>query len=112
MELRSVLIGEISNTVYNALEKCAVRSEILYTDQFIRGIGKTTALVKLAKKFDLYIVVPSIAHIQLYDHDKVVGQNQLDNLVGKKDVCLIFDEGVDLSKLDGFNVITGIVNNF
>jgi hypothetical protein len=112
MELRTAVIDTLSDKVYEVLERCAIRREVLYVDEYFRGVGKSTALVKLAKKYDLYLVTPCRAKSDYirshFGYENVISQNELFKISGKRDIFLVFDEGVDRSKLTGFNVITGI----
>jgi len=113
MYLRDFIVSSTSNKIYELLERCAVRRDYIYIDHSLRGIGKTTALVRLAKKYDLYIVTSNKAQCRylksVFDFDDSICQSELMSLRGKKDVFLIFDEGVDPSELSGFEVITGFV---
>jgi hypothetical protein len=109
-------ISEIlSDKMYEIFEKGAVYRELVKIPKDLRGIGKTTALIKLAKKYNLWLVVPNY-HMEeyikkYYEYDNVISQYRIINLRGKKSVKIVFDEGVDLEilrQLD-FDIVTGII---
>jgi hypothetical protein len=103
----------LSDKIYELLELGAVRRELVKIPKEIRGIGKTASLVKLAKKYNLTLVVPHefFAKRLREEHyyPKIYSQHNLDKLRGISDVKIIFDEGVDINNLEGFEVVTGIV---
>lgn len=116
MNLRDRILIGASDMIYEALEKCAVHRKLIYTDSLLRGVGKTTALVKLAKKYDLTIVTPRVEQRQylksVFNFDNSISQSELKRSKGKVDYPLVFDEGVDPSNLVGYEVVTGFVQRF
>jgi hypothetical protein len=108
----SEVTQNLYDMTYKILERGAVRREWIIVPSELRGVGKTSALVKLAKRYDLTIITPNVAQAEyikkMHHYDKVVSQHRMYELRGKK-VKLVFEEGVDLSKLDGFEVVTGFV---
>lgn len=91
----------------------SVKRECIYVDDFLRGIGKTTALVNFANRANLALIVPSNEHV---NHIKrkfdmcvpVVSQFQTDSLIGTN-LYVVFDEGVDVKRLSNLKVVTGFL---
>lgn len=115
MNLRDSLIESMQDHIYHSLMQSACRRELIYVDEYLRGVGKTTALVEFANRGKLHLVVPNetMVHYILSRFDMqvpVISQNQIGKLRGRKDVYLVFDEGVDPTKLSDFKVVTGFVN--
>lgn len=115
MDLRANVVDYMQDRIYDCVLQSAARREFIYVDKYFRGVGKTTALVKFANHAKLYLVVPNdaVKYYILSNFDMkrpVISQHEITKLRGKKDAFVVFDEGVDPSKLSDFNVITGFVN--
>lgn len=109
------MIEPMFHITYQSLVKCAIRREYLHVDRYLRGIGKTSAIIAFAKDHDLYVVV-SYGDVRSmwadYNYDKIINKHHLGNLRGRDNVELVFDEGVELERLTDFKVITGIISDY
>lgn len=113
-DLRSFVIETIDMYLDDLIIESAVKKEFIYVDEYLRGIGKTTAIVKFANRAKVALVVPSSAQEnyikQTFDmRVPVVSQHNVNKLRGTNWI-LVFDEGVDPKNLSGFKVVTGFLN--
>jgi predicted AAA+ superfamily ATPase len=104
-------VKSTSEIVYKKLLEGAIKNENVWV-YGLRGIGKTTALIQLAKEFGFIVVVKShiLAHYlrDEFEYDYIFGEK--DNITGLGK-SIVFDEGVDYKKLkkDGYKIVTGLV---
>ena len=100
-----------SEIVYKKLLEGAIKNENVWM-YGLRGIGKTTALIRFAKEFGYCVIVRnSIIANYLRDefmYDYIYGEKDQIRGIGK---ALVFDEGVNYKKLksEGNNIVTGFV---
>jgi hypothetical protein len=113
IDLLSKFVPFLYDKTYEIIEYGAVRREFIQIPKELRGIGKTTALIRLAKKYNLIVVVASQVIADFlkvkFEYPKIYSQGNLENLRGSKDKKIVFDEGVDVNNLKGFEIVTGIV---
>lgn len=102
----------IKDALIKALEDASKNKQLIQVHEYMRQIGKTTALIEFAKKHDYYVVTHNATiarELSLkFNYAKVTGS--LMNLRGVKGV--VVDENVDASRLYdmGINVVTGFKN--
>lgn len=114
LDLREELKGFHKDLVKQQLVLAAEEKRYVYVDEFLRGIGKTTALIEYAREIGATIIVPNSAIAtwikSAYDVDVVTSINLRGSIPEGKPV--VFDEGINplnLSKLN-LNIKTGFVN--
>lgn len=113
MNLRGELeIPLLTNQIIEALKEAAIKREPIHTDRYLRGVGKTTALIDFAIQYDFYVVVPHFAqqYIDRTGYEKIISASDLYKF--RCDEKLVFDEGVKTSRLAGYQVITGFINEY
>lgn len=115
INLRESLIETMHDKIYDLLMESACRRKPIYVDTYFRCVGKTTALVNFANKCKLTLVVPNETQARYILSNfemsaPVISQSQVYKLRGRKDVLIVYDEGVDPSILSDFNVVTGFNN--
>jgi AAA+ ATPase superfamily predicted ATPase len=105
-------IRATSEVVYQKLLEGAIKNENLYV-YGLRGIGKTTALIRFAKEFGYGVVIANGGLVNYFRdefmYEDIYGEkSQMVRGISKP---IVFDEGVDYKKLkkEGYDVITGFV---
>jgi hypothetical protein len=110
LSLQTELIQSIGDVLEEALTRGAAQRKLFKTHERLRGIGKTTALVKFAKKHGLYAVVATreqaILLRKTLRYKYVFTTKELQHYKKKP---VVIDECVDKSEVErlGFEVITG-----
>jgi hypothetical protein len=108
--LRLDLGDSAVNHLVTELEKATILGEYIETNDYQRGIGKSTAIVKFARKYGLTVVVRDRAMASYFnndlDYDNVVSQQYAKSLRGRR---LVFDEFVDPTMLPKDSITTGFV---
>ncbi|XOT28935.1 oxidoreductase [Bacillus subtilis subsp. subtilis] len=102
------------SSIFDTLEQAAVESELVYVRAGQRCLGKTTALIEFARKYDCEIMVhhTMLAYYKTEHPDVKVRSHLSEKWVTPSDrfVC---DEGVPQDVIDalrrGGNLITGFV---
>lgn len=95
------------------LIESAIRRELIDVTG-IKGIGKTSALIEFAMKFDLSVVVPELDSVlslrDKYKNVNIYSEEGFFGEVSKK--FIVVDEGVNVEALDyaGNIVVTGFIS--
>lgn len=95
------------------LTESAIRRELIDVTG-IRGIGKTSALIEFAEKFNLSVVVPKIDRVfslkEKYKNANIYSEDGFFGEVSKK--FIVVDEGVNVEALEyaGNTVVTGFIS--
>ncbi|QPA33421.1 hypothetical protein [Thermaerobacillus caldiproteolyticus] len=110
LNLRTEIMPFVSNALDCLLTKAAIRRELIKTDEMLRGLGKTTALVKFAEKCGFYVVVATLNQAAVLK--KTLGYMYVlttEELQYYKKKPVVIDECVDKDVVQrlGFEVITG-----
>jgi len=108
-----ILCDEIPGGDLYELLELGKRLGVLINTHHMRGIGKTTTLIKFAKDNNYMAIVPNISIAQefrkQYNYQKIFG-NSISVNKGVTNKNIVLDEGVNNIKEwqdAGFNVITG-----
>ncbi|AMS01294.1 putative P-loop kinase/ATPase [Bacillus phage AR9] len=114
-----ILTKPVYNKVKNTIEKAIARNELVTTN--LKGVGKTTAVIKLAKKYDLSVVTlhseveelsEKFNYGRIYSLQMITGN--LDDYKNHKFIvdCGRNTEGViNALRNNGLNVISGVICN-
>lgn len=111
--LREYVQEKMSLWLGDLIIENAVKREYIHVDEYLRGIGKTTALVKFANIAKVALVVPQEAQARYIKMNfdmsvPVISQHQADSL-RDKNMMVVFDEGVDPKNLSDLKVATGFL---
>lgn len=110
-----------NDNIEELLEYAMKEKQFIYTNESTRGIGKTTALVKFAKKHNFIILEPTYSRVnnikKEFNYDKILCSNSICILRGMTE-NFVFDDGVynfkELKNV-GVDILTGFFtdkNNF
>lgn len=110
MSISNILPKELNRSLVNILERGAILREFIEVNPLQRQIGKTTALIEFAKKYDVGVIVKnktvaeSLRNLTNYPH--IYAESEVRGIPINK---VVTDEGVDLDKLTdtGIKVLTG-----
>lgn len=98
-----------TDAIYERLIEAGLKRKFISSDSRLRCIGKTTALIRFARKYGFGVIVPNF-HKELrekYDYEHIYPNNY--NARGL-DMSFVFDEGVNLAKIDSsVDLVTGFV---
>lgn len=104
---------ETSKLIEQKLTESAIKRELIETRSYTRSLGKTTALINFAKKYNLGVVIvtPELycnALQKEYDYKNIFSIRNLDNLRGTS-LEVVIDEMVDVDELlrNEIKVVTG-----
>jgi hypothetical protein len=119
MEIEEMVPSMIANELDVLLHRGAIKRELIITNENTRGIGKTTALVNFAKKYNLGVIVPSehnakrlrkeFNYEHIYSYLDLISNNGLSQYVideGVEPEFVKFYYGVDI--VTGFKYVGGI----
>lgn len=104
---------ELIETLVKILEKGAISRDLIEVTEYQRGIGKTTALIKFAKKYGFGVIVFSrgIARMlrEFHGYENIFAITDVTSLRGSKVKNVVIDEGVDKGTVKdfGLTVVTG-----
>jgi hypothetical protein len=117
INLTKVLVEGIGELLEETVEYAAIRSEMVdLGDNGLRQIGKTSALINVAKKYNVAVIVPTIYNPELissmrdmYDYPHIYTVHTAHKHHGP----YFTDEGVDLQAAlsKGLRVVTGYISN-
>lgn len=111
------LIQHLTNALKDCLTENAIKGELIEVSRYVRGIGKTTALISFSKSYGFPMIVANkdVARhlIKYYYYENIYGQEEIQNkrAISGSFKCTI-DEGVDLDKLKSKNLNLTIVTGF
>ncbi|GAK42011.1 hypothetical protein TCA2_4503 [Paenibacillus sp. TCA20] len=113
-DLREALRPMMLMTIKNKLLHAAENHNYIYVDEYLRQVGKTTALIEFAKDIEGIVVVRhrSIAEAlkEQSKYDRIMSVFDASVKGFDQDTPVVFDEGVNPDMLIGLNVATGFVN--
>jgi hypothetical protein len=112
MVLERMIPQMIANELDVMLYRGAIKRELIITSERTRRIGKTTALVNFAKKYNLGVIVHNdhiARHFRAeFNYPHIYG---IDNFLrGNSKMQYVIDEGVDpeyIKKEFGVEIVTG-----
>ena len=104
------MIYFIKEGIKQAIIQASIKREFINVDEYMRGIGKTSALIEFAKENDLTLIVPHEAtayRLRQEDGIKAYGQDWMPRGLDKE--RFVFDEGVDHTRLPAGQIATGFI---
>lgn len=108
--MRLDLAPVVQNYLVEQLKMASILRDTVDTNKEMhRGIGKSTALVKFAQEFGFTVIVPTHnlknALIEETGYENIIHERE----IGEQKIKsrFVHDEGVDLSRLKGLDVVTG-----
>jgi hypothetical protein len=115
MDLQTMIPSMIANQLDVLLHKGAIKKEFIITNEYTRGIGKTTALINFAKKYDLGVIVACRPFIvQSYRNEFAYRHiyGLYENLRNFDRMRFVVDEGVNPDRIRsefGLDIVTGFL---
>lgn len=106
--------------ILEALTEASIKKTYVST-LLLRNIGKTTALVEFAKKYNFGVLLYNggmVRHLrEEFNYEYIYGYKSYSNLAGTNIEGVVFDEGVNVSYLKkeepevGLRIVTGYVDD-
>jgi hypothetical protein len=112
VNLGEYILKDVYDKIEELVERSAIRSELINVSSFIRQVGKTHALITVAKKYDVGVIIPNGHLVQSlrekYDYKKIYTSNAvIANRMFNEP--FFADEGTNIDYLakQGVRIVTG-----